>query len=347
MQLDLKNIGIIKKASVKLDGLTVIAGENDTGKSTVGKALTAMYGGISAFTTSVKNINNEFSVNIVNFYKYLFKQEFLSSQKITLKTNFAQYSAVSLNTKISEGYTGDFEDQEIKGITFIETPMVWNLQDFFNASTQIESQLKMIGDDINIPYPFLMKTLHFQLHTKRKVPSFSDNVYSMIFKTIKTKLFALMGGEFIRDEHSDIFYFHRDDKVYDLINVATGIKYFGLLQVLLDNNRLNLNTILILDEPEVHLHPKWQLKMAELIVELVKNGVKILVNSHSPYMIEALQRYSELEKIEDKSNFYLAQNGAIDKIEDSNSRTLSEIFEKLSEPFDIFDEMDSKKLQNG
>ena len=32
MILELKNIGMIKEASVKLDGLTVIAGENDTGK---------------------------------------------------------------------------------------------------------------------------------------------------------------------------------------------------------------------------------------------------------------------------------------------------------------------------
>ena len=39
MILELKNIGMIKEANVKIDGLTVIAGENDTGKSTVGKAL--------------------------------------------------------------------------------------------------------------------------------------------------------------------------------------------------------------------------------------------------------------------------------------------------------------------
>ena len=39
MELKLKNIGMINEANVKIDGLTVIAGENDTGKSTVGKAL--------------------------------------------------------------------------------------------------------------------------------------------------------------------------------------------------------------------------------------------------------------------------------------------------------------------
>ncbi len=39
MELELKNIGMIKEATVKIDGLTVIAGENDTGKSTVAKNL--------------------------------------------------------------------------------------------------------------------------------------------------------------------------------------------------------------------------------------------------------------------------------------------------------------------
>ncbi|MBN2826159.1 MAG: hypothetical protein JXQ76_12590, partial [Campylobacterales bacterium] len=39
MILELQNIGMIKEAKVNIDGLTVIAGENDTGKSTVGKTL--------------------------------------------------------------------------------------------------------------------------------------------------------------------------------------------------------------------------------------------------------------------------------------------------------------------
>ena len=39
MELQLKNIGMIKEANVKIDGLTVIAGENDTGKSTVAREL--------------------------------------------------------------------------------------------------------------------------------------------------------------------------------------------------------------------------------------------------------------------------------------------------------------------
>jgi predicted ATP-dependent endonuclease of OLD family len=39
MKLQLENIGIIKNATIQFNGLTVIAGENDTGKTTVGKVL--------------------------------------------------------------------------------------------------------------------------------------------------------------------------------------------------------------------------------------------------------------------------------------------------------------------
>jgi predicted ATPase len=39
MKLTIKNIGVIKEADIELSGLTVIAGENDSGKSTVGKLM--------------------------------------------------------------------------------------------------------------------------------------------------------------------------------------------------------------------------------------------------------------------------------------------------------------------
>ena len=39
MKLHIENIGKLKNADVILDGITVIAGKNNTGKSTVGKTL--------------------------------------------------------------------------------------------------------------------------------------------------------------------------------------------------------------------------------------------------------------------------------------------------------------------
>ena len=48
MKISIDGIGKIHNSSVSVNGLTVISGENDTGKSTVGKTLFSI---IQAFTT--------------------------------------------------------------------------------------------------------------------------------------------------------------------------------------------------------------------------------------------------------------------------------------------------------
>ena len=45
MKLSLRNIGKLREADVEINGITVIAGENNTGKSTVGKALFSVFNG--------------------------------------------------------------------------------------------------------------------------------------------------------------------------------------------------------------------------------------------------------------------------------------------------------------
>ena len=52
MKLKLKNVGIINNADVNINGLTVITGENGSGKTTVGKALFALL-------DSVENIDKK------------------------------------------------------------------------------------------------------------------------------------------------------------------------------------------------------------------------------------------------------------------------------------------------
>jgi len=327
MELQLKNIGMIKEANVKIDGLTVIAGENDTGKSTVGKALFVMLEGITNNKEENKNENELLNFKYPSIFQKVFKQDKLKKNaSISLSTNHAKYYMVDDRGTIS-GATTFYKDKYFKGIIFIESPLIWNFTDFFRDIAQVESQM-----NIKLDYPYLMKNLNFKLHIK----SASNGL------DIKDEMTSLMGGEFKKDELGH-YYFDKQGKRIELINTATGIKTFGLFQVLSQNNYLNKDTILILDEPEVHLHPKWQLEMAKVIVELVKNGVKIVVNSHSPYMIEALQRYSELAEV--NSDFYLAEDGYIKKENNSNSETLAKIFEKLSEPFDVFEKMDSQRME--
>lgn len=58
--------------------------------------------------------------------------------------------------------------------------------------------------------------------------------------------------------------------MYNLLDVATGVKSFAILQLLIKNGSLSDKTLLIMDEPESHLHPQWTVKYARLIVLLDK-----------------------------------------------------------------------------
>jgi len=55
MKLSIKNVGKLKEADVEINGITVIAGENNTGKSTVGKVLWSVFNGFYKIDEKVYN----------------------------------------------------------------------------------------------------------------------------------------------------------------------------------------------------------------------------------------------------------------------------------------------------
>jgi predicted ATPase len=367
MTLELQNIGMIKEAKVNIDGLTVIAGENDTGKSTVGKALYLQF----------KSIAEPDNPDLV---EQIFGENFIDSGKVSVSINnnsfinffdndqFYGKLEFYSNKERNEPSKKDFKTFHLVPI-MIETPTVWNWAKFFNQLPRLERVERVIID-----HPILMRELDDKFYVrKRKKVNFHSNKEQRIFEKILTDIENEIQGKFkMNGSYKKEFYFYKklekeskqdndvklenkvlatkeeekeseqdNDEKYKRIhldNTATGIKSFGILQILIDNNWLNENTILILDEPEVHLHPKWQLAMAKVIVDLVENGVKIIVNSHSPYMIDALKYYADKEQI--NNNFYLAQ-----KNEDETSfitdvtMDVSPIFEKLTQPLRELREM--------
>ena len=64
INISISNFAKIKKANVTINGLTVISGENDTGKSTVGKAVYSLIKSINTYKTSGINILNQMEDSI-------------------------------------------------------------------------------------------------------------------------------------------------------------------------------------------------------------------------------------------------------------------------------------------
>jgi len=59
-------------------------------------------------------------------------------------------------------------------------------------------------------------------------------------------------------------------------------------------------SILIVEEPEAHLHPANQRILAKYLVRLIRNGVYIIITTHSEYLLEQLSNFIMLSKIEPK-----------------------------------------------
>lgn len=143
------------------------------------------------------------------------------------------------------------------------------------------------------------------------------------------------------DFHDTSLVFKRNDgSEFNLNECATGIKSIGNLQLLLKNGYLNNKTLLIIDEPEAHLHPQWIVEYARLIVLLNKHlGVNFLLASHNPDMVSAIKYISEKENISETLNFYIAKkSGSHYQYSYHNlNRNIEEIFESFNIALDRMD----------
>lgn len=145
--------------------------------------------------------------------------------------------------------------------------------------------------------------LKMALRHRKPLSVFEQTVLSDSLAEINEQFNRVIPGTF--EFTSDGDYYIRNDSKLKLSNLATGSKMFSIMKMLLDNGEIDNMTMLILDEPEAHLHPMWQNAFAEIIVLLVKKlGVNILLTTHSPNFMLALDAYMRKYNIADITNFY-------------------------------------------
>jgi hypothetical protein len=153
----------------------------------------------------------------------------------------------------------------------------------------------------------------------QKGNSFSS-AFSSAFDTIREDDFTanlsanVLEGDVALNVNKDFgfaqgfIYKRKDGLSINLLDCATGLKSFAILQLLYKNGTLRNDTLVIIDEPEAHLHPQWVVEYARLIVLLNKiAGVRFFIASHHPDMISAIRYIAEKEKKLGTLNFYLAK----------------------------------------
>ena len=166
-----------------------------------------------------------------------------------------------------------------------------------------------------------------------------NKTLSLETKKFLIRIKDLLGGETILEENElfderNLRYISKDQKINILLkDAATGFKAFAYLQRLLENGYLNDETLLMIDEPEAHLHPQWIVEFARLLVLLNKKlGLKIMIASHNPDMVAAIHDIANKEGVLDTTNFYVAKAD----IQDCHKYIFKDLQHEIGEIFESF-----------
>lgn len=413
MKLVLKNIGKVQNATVEINGITVIAGENDTGKSTVGKALFSVF---NSFYNIDKKLASERERSIFNQLQTMLRESPLDEyfhinsnvlmreidtpdKKTEDELQKAVFDAiVAYDNRILDAIPKDtikataerivkilsVPDKEILksvlqrnldvefcsqvGNIYCEKESFIQLE-IRSKSTEIIISGNRVADVINpirlgteaiyIDDPFVLDELsgipgyilvgepsypdhRTHLENRLRAASRTNNVVDEIVTNEKLdqiyqKISTVCEGNVVRDKRTSVKY-QVGDYQLDVKNMSTGLKTFAILKSLLTNSYIQTNGTIILDEPEIHLHPEWQLLFAELIVLLHKEfGLHILLNTHSPYFLNAIEVYAAKYQVSDKCKYYLTENvDKVSQIEDVTDN-IEKIYSKLARPLQVLE----------
>ena len=179
-------------------------------------------------------------------------------------------------------------DEKINGAIFVETPLILEFQKFLPTA--------------RFKTPYHIDSLLQELN--KNDFSFTSEDTNKFINEFKASTSQIINGNISKGTQG--FSFESDNgKNYNIVNASSGIKSIGLLQYLVTNKVLKKGSTLFWEEPEVHLHPTWQLKMVDLFIELMNAGVKVVFSTHSPFMADYLNAKAQREKFAERVSFNL------------------------------------------
>ncbi len=85
----------------------------------------------------------------------------------------------------------------------------------------------------------------------------------------------------------NIQYFYGDNNFYRATNVGFGITY--TLPIIVAILASEPDTLILVENPEAHLHPRGQAKMGELLALAASCGVQVVIETHSDHVLNGIR----------------------------------------------------------
>ena len=423
MQLKISNVGKIEKATIDIDGITVIAGENNSGKSTVGKLLFSIFNSMNNMDEKIEQerrnrihnivnmslqgrvlqnttnfaerrrninvltrrlsgsimeyLNGEMLENLDDFVRNQIKESSVFDNKEDLEGFIKECvnkveSLLNISDKkvmtevITRWFSRVFEKQmsplREEGI---ESKVELDIKDkktsyLFKENTCVnwDSEISILHQAFYIDNPFVLDKLSIyygsdkitESHLLEFLRNENGDIYDNIFDAVMAKdklneIYNILGevidGDIETNQDGEYcFKSSKYAKPLNVINLSTGMKSFALIKRLLESGSIKEKDILILDEPEIHLHPEWQLLYAKLIVLLQREfDLSMIITTHSPYFLDAIDVFSAKYNTSHRTRYYLAENdGELSFIHDVTDN-IDAIYKKLSDPMQMLENL--------
>lgn len=102
----------------------------------------------------------------------------------------------------------------------------------------------------------------------------------------------------------------RDTDFHRPMNVGFGLTQ--ILPIIISCLTAENGDLLVIENPEVHLHPKGQALMGEFLAEVAESGVQIIIESHSDHVLNGIRRSVKSRKVNNNNiAFYFFNNRSL------------------------------------
>ncbi len=313
-KLKIQKFGPIQKADIEVRDLTVFVGPQATGKSMAAQLLYFLSGvedtllGPPGISAMIREHDTQWDIGaITNSALYWWLGEKL--------TNY-----VDKGTKLAWG----FEHSDDFCISWDDQ---LHLEVGAAFASRIKSYLLGIEDDhppfpyktqIYIPagrslYSYLPPALALLTVRDEQFPGYIRKFYSVLeqairdvakagksglqadplIKSMQARIRSTMKGDLRYEAHGNVL-LKIKGKAFSPQAFASGQMeiwpFFATLQSQVLANKIE-KTRFYIEEPEAHLHPGAQLKVLEIIASAVQRGAKVLITTHSPYVLYAINNF--------------------------------------------------------
>ncbi len=248
-------------------------------------------------------------------------------------------------SKVSIDGIGNFKFRNSDTVNFdIKIPGLQQLQNYSRViylESPVYWKLKSALEDIQINPRFFRS---MGRHRRNGVPGYfydlasalrSEYAGDIAFPNLYQKLTSedVVGGKISVSETGEVN-FQENGRSFSLHLTAMGVVNLGIIALLIERKIIDKGTFLFIDEPEAHLHPAWQVIMAETLFELAKGGVNVVIATHSADILKWLEVH--LKKNPDDEhlvalNKFPANGKEIDRQDFSDK--IASIKQELTKPF--------------